>query len=566
MEKSVDVLVIGGGAAGIRAAIAAKDEGADVLLLNKGPLGRSGSSFYPLSPGWGIQAFSTEGEEGDSPDIHLADILEAAQGVCTPNLARVLVADAPDRIQDLQRWGLPFEKKADGSYVRVRGCFSSRKRAFQVSGVKAIGQALRTQVERREIPVLERNMAVKLIQEDGECLGAVAVDREGKAALFPAKATILATGGAGQLFRHNLNTPDITADGQALALEAGAEVENMEFFQIGMGLLSPLKRGLFLDRIFVFNPPLSDRAGHEFLSAEAPPDLNPADCLRIRGYHYPFTTRYVSRYVDYAIYRRLLAGEQGVFVDLQAVPREELIGTPLARIWYEWLLSAGFDPQASLLEITLCAHAFNGGLRINAEGRTTVPRLFAAGEIAAGPHGADRLGGNMHAACQVFGARAGWTAAAVAGAHPQQRTLKRNFSSLLAQTQEEVDALLKRDSGLSAEEARRRIRQVMWEKVLVARSAASLQEALEELNAVKERLGEIYLSSPGQLQMALSLQNMIAVGEIIVRAASLRKESRGSHSRTDFPFLDPAFNGKFVFRLVDGQLRSRFVDGSHPTL
>jgi succinate dehydrogenase/fumarate reductase flavoprotein subunit len=107
---------------------------------------------------------------------------------------------------------------------------------------------------------------------------------------------------------------------------------------------------------------------------------------------------------------------------------------------------------------------------------------------------------------------------------------------------------------------------VMWEKVLVARSAASLQEALEELNAVKERLGEIYLSSPGQLQMALSLQNMIAVGEIIVRAASLRKESRGSHSRTDFPFLDPAFNGKFVFRLVDGQLRSRFVDGSHPTL
>ncbi len=554
MEKPVDVLVIGGGAAGIRAAIAAKDEGANVLLLNKGPVGRSGASFYPLSPGWGIQASSPEGEEHDSPDVHLADILEAAQGVCTPHLARVLVADAPDRVKDLQRWGLPFETQADGSYVRVRGCFSSRKRAFQVSGVQAIGQALRTQVEQRAIPILEHNMAVKLIQENGECLGAVAVDREGKASLFPAQATILATGGAGQLFRYNLNTPDITADGQALALEAGAEVENMEFFQIGMGLLSPLKRGLFLDRIFVFNPPLSDRAGHEFLSAAVPPDLNPSDCLRIRGYHYPFTSRYVSRYVDYAIHRRLLAGERGVFVDLRAVPREELIGTPLARIWYDWLLSAGFDPQASLLEITLCAHAFNGGLRIDAEGRTTVPRLFAAGEIAAGPHGADRLGGNMHAACQVFGARAGWAAAAVASSQK-----KRHFSALLAQTQKEVDAVRKRDSGLSAEEARRRIQQAMWEKVLVARSETSLQEALEELSAVKERLDEIYLSSPGQLQVALSLKNMVTVGEVIVRAARLRKESRGSHSRMDFPFLDPAFNGKFVFQLVEGQPRARFV-------
>ncbi len=563
MEKTVDVLVIGGGAAGIRAAIAAKDEGANVLLLNKGLLGRSGSSFYPLSPGWGIQAFSTEEEENDSPDVHLADILEAAQGVCSPHLARVLVADAPDRVQDLQRWGLPFEKKADGSYVRIRGCFSSRKRAFQVSGVEAIGQALRAQVERRQIPILECSMAVKLIQEDGECLGAVAVDREGKASLLPAKATILATGGAGQLFRHNLNTPDITADGQALALEAGAEVENMEFFQIGMGLVSPLHRGLFLDRIFVFNPPLSDRAGQEFLSAQTPARLKPSDCLRIRGYHYPFTTRYVSRYVDYAIYQRLLAGERGVFVDLRNVPREELIGTPLARIWYEWLLSAGFDPQASLLEITLCAHAFNGGLRIDDEGRTTVPRLFAAGEIAAGPHGADRLGGNMHAACQVFGARAGRAAAAIAASHPQK---KHHFSSLLAQTQKEVEAVRKRDSGFCAEEAHRRIQQAMWEKVLVARSAASLQEALEELKAVKDRLSDIYLSSPGQLQMALSLKNMVTVGEVIVRAASLRKESRGGHSRLDFPFLDPAFNGKFVFQLIDGQLRSRFVDGPYPTL
>ncbi len=556
MERSVDVLVIGGGAAGIRAAIAAKDEGADVLLLSKGAFGQSGSSFYPLSPGWGIQAFSPDDESDDSPEVHLADIFEAAQGVCNPDLARVLVKEAPDRVRDLQRWALPFEVAEDGSYIRVRGCFSSRKRCFQVSGVKAISQALRAQLERRDIPVFDRRMAVRLLQENGECLGAVAVDGKGKAALFLASATILATGGGGQLFRYNLNTSDISGDGHALALEAGAELENMEFFQIGMGIASPLKGGLFLDRIFVFNPPLSDRTGRQFLATEVPARLDPSACLRIRGYHYPFTTRYISRYVDYAIYQKLLAAEGGVFVDLRNVPKGELTKTPLARIWYDWLLSAGFDPQASPLEFTLCAHAFNGGLRIDPDGRTAVPRLFAAGEIAAGPHGADRLGGNMHAACQVFGARAGRTAASTVTSQKRY-----NFSSLLAQTQKEVDALLKRDTGLDAGEARRRIQRLMWEKVLVARSADSLREALEGLAGLEARLDEIYLSGPGQLYMALSLRNMVTVGEVIARAASLRQESRGSHSRTDFPFLDPRFNGKFVFRLVNGELMSRFING-----
>lgn len=550
MTVQVDVLVLGAGAAGIRAAIAARDEGAQVLIVSKGAFGKSGSSFYPLSPGWGIQASAPETPE-DSPDVHLADVLEAAQGVCRPELARILTAEAPDRIRELQAWGLPFEKHEDGSYVRVRGCFSSRERCFQVSGVRAIARAFRSQLERRGVRILEHHMAVRLVlDENGECRGAIVANREGKVELFLASATVLATGGAGQLFRWNLNTQDITGDGQALALEAGAAVENMEFFQIGMGIVSPLKRGLFLDRVFIFNPPLRDHAGHEILPSEIPAPFDPADCLRIRGYHYPFTSRYISRYVDYAIYKRLLAGEKSILVDLGGVPKEELIGTPLARIWYEWLLEAGFDPQSSPLEITLCAHAFNGGLCIDEEGWTGVPRLFAAGEVAAGPHGADRPGGNMHAACQVFGARAGRAAAATPA--PQKWE---DFSRLLNQMEGEINALLRRDSGLSVEEAHRRLQRAMWENVLVARDSESLNQALEEINALRERSREFYLARPGHLYMALALRNMLTVGEIIVRAAALRRESRGSHWRVDFPFLDPRFNGRFAFRLENGELK-----------
>jgi len=538
-----NVLIIGGGAAAVRAALEASQAVDNVVLVLKGnDLGSGGSTFYPLSPGWGIQAVLELQANEDSLEKHYGDIMVAAQGMCSPTLARILVEEAPKRVLELESYGLGFDKR-DGQYVRVRGCFSTHPRCFQVSRVRKIVSTMREAVKKANIKIIPGIMVIDILTYDGECVGALGITRNAEKVLFESKSIVLATGGMGNIFKINMNTPDITADGQAMAFRAGVKLANLEFFQIGLGIVYPLKNALFLDRILRYHPPVFNTKKERYLSRYLPQEVSEVECLDSRSTHYPFTSRFVSKYFDIALFEEILASRgtenSGVYIDLAKIPDKVRSESALARIWYQWLDKLGFIPERDLMEISLFAHAFNGGVCINERAETNLPGLFAAGEIATGPHGADRLGGNMQTACQVFGARAGKFAAE----RSKKRASIRIDKSQLKNLSDKIDRLIKnKDSTATLEILINRVQALMWENVLVDRDERGLNKAIQEVQQLEKIYSDLKVNISGRLWSALAFKNMTGMASLIATTAKMRRESRGSHHRRDYPNKDDSFN------------------------
>lgn len=533
-----DVLVIGAGAAGIRAAVEARKQGVETLLVAKGILAETGSTFYPMGWGWGFQASLGIADKEDTPRDHLQDILEVGLDMCDETLAEILAREAPERIKDLMDYGLEFDKR-NGEYVQNYGCFSKRPRAFIVTGMEKIRKTFTGVVRDHNIRVVPNTMVVDLILQEDGCVGAVGVDTGGQVVTFEAKSVVMATGGGGNLFSFNVNTPDITGDGQAMAFRAGAELTNLEFFQIGFALLYPLKKILFEGMLFRYKPELHNGAQREFVKNYLPSGVDLGECFRFRATHMPFSTRDVSKYIDIASFREVLEGRAGphggILVDLTKVSSEVLRKTPLGKAWWSQIKERGFDPSRELMEVTLHAHALNGGLRINERTETTVPGLYAAGEVTAGPHGADRPGGNMMPATQVFGARAGRFAANRAKSMGNPSVNK----TVAEELQAHIRSLMRRGSGLLVKDVKNNIQKVMWENVLVSRREKNLTDCLSVLSKIeKEELPELKIFNMDELFDALALSNMVQLGRMMATAARARKESRGSHHRDDCPKMD----------------------------
>lgn len=543
-----DVLVIGAGAAGIRAAIEAKKQGVETLLVVKGGLGESGSTFYPKGWGWGFQASLGIADKKDTPGEHLQDILEASLDMCDESLAEILAREAPERIKDLIDYGLEFDKR-NGEYVQNYGCFNKRPRAFIVTGMDKIRRFFTGAVRNHSIRVMQDTMVVDLILQEDTCVGAVGVDARGQVVVFEAKSVVMATGGGGNLFLFNLNTPDITGDGQAIAFRAGAELANLEFFQIGFGVLYPVEKTLFEGLLFRHKPRLYNGVQREFIKDYLPSGVDMEECFRFRAAHMPFSTRDVSKYIDIASFREVIEGRSGphggILIDLTNVSRGALRANPSEEAWWSQVKARGFDPTKELMEVTLHVHALNGGLRINERTETNVPGLYAAGEVAAGPHGADRPGGNMMPATQVFGARAGEFAAKRAKSMKRYCAKKRIAEELEASIQQ----MMRRKGGVLVKDAKDRIQKIMWENVLVGRREENLAHCLSTLSRIEQReLPELAISNMDELFDALALPNMVQLGKMMVTAARARRESRGSHHRDDYPKMDKNAGRSVVFR------------------
>jgi len=380
-------------------------------------------------------------------------------------------------------------------------------------------------------------MLTDVLLREGECVGALGINSRGERILFESKSVILATGGMGNIFKMNMNTRDITGDGQAAALRAGAKLVNTEFFQIGLGIVSPVKRGLFLDRILGCHPSVFNNRKEAYLSRYLPTGVSEDQCLNSRSTHYPFTSRSVSKYFDIALFREVLerrgTKNHGVYMDLAKIPGKVWSELPLARIWYQWLKEVGFVVERQLMEIGLFAHAFNGGVWIDQRAETSIPGLFAAGEIAAGPHGADRLGGNMQTSCQVFGARAGIFAARRSKKRVRVKVDKAQLKAVCNQ-----DDAIARASGELVKIVRSRMQAQMWKNVLVERSSSGLSEVLKELEDSQGGWLDSPNGVPGPPWSALECRNMLEMATVIARAAETRRESRGSHYRRDYPEKD----------------------------
>ena len=528
-----DVLIVGGGGGGMRAAIAAHDAGARVLVLSKGIVGKSGLTQTAVT---GFQAAFGYADPRDNPDVHFHDSMRGGYGLADPALVRTYTGEATEAVEDMESFGVRFDRDERGLLVQ-RKLDSSQTYPRSIKAGDSLGtpimQALRRQVKKRGIEQKQEMYVTRLMTDAGRVTAAVALDfRTGEMVAIRAGAVVLATGGAGELFPVNSNTPDSTGDGLMLALNAGAELVDLEFIlMLGHAMLHPeAVRGM----LFTFQYLLPKGARTPFNSEDEPflhrydPEGsdNPARHIYARG-----------------IFGEVRAGRGtphgGVWFDPGSVSMEVLKDTLPSQTKY--LESFGVDVSKPV-EVGVAAHYMCGGIRIDTRAESTLRGLFAVGECSGGPHGAARVGGNSLTEILVFGKRAGCFAAAAAEAG------REDFDGDEAEAEaRRVLSILSRDpSGPRPVAIKGELQRTMNDFVGVVRNDEGLGTAVATFEGTMENeLPSMAPASDGRVANydwieALEVEAMAPLARLIASAARLRTESRGAHYREDFPDPDDA--------------------------
>lgn len=530
MIIKTDVVVVGSGGAGMRAAIAAADCGVDVILLSQKKIDKSGATSYPVAEMAGYNA----GDVRIEKDVqrHYEDIINAGQGMAIPELASILATKAPSTIKELENWGVEFEKK-DGDYYIFKSCFASKPRTHVIRGhgsqiIKAMYDKI---IKTDNIRCIEGFKAVDLIINDGECCGVYGVHSDEKI-IINAKSVILATGGCGQIFENNMNPNDVIGSGYSMAFNAGAKLINMEFMQIGIGFSKPITN-IFNSYIWEGMPVLSDKNGDDIFEGLLPKGLSKEDVLHEHRKHFPFSTSDNSYYLEFAIQKAIRENRgtknNGININLSNMTEEYVKNLKddcgIHHMWpiaYEYMKSKGVDLLNDKIEVSCFAHAINGGISIDESAQSTIPGLFAAGECAGGPHGADRLGGNMMVTCQVFGKIAGESAAA--RAISKHQTNLNNSSVNYNILHKKIDCI-----KIISE-----LKKLSQKNLLVGRTERGLSEICEFIKSCyndAESAEETAVSN----SQNIDVYHMLNSAYLIARSAINRKETRGSHHRLDFP-------------------------------
>jgi L-aspartate oxidase len=500
---SWDALVVGSGIAGLRAAIAIASAGRRVAILTKdGPTDSSSDKAQG-----GLAAVLSDDDE---VALHYEDTLTAGDGLCAEGAVRVLVEEGPARALELIEWGARFDREG-ARLALTREAAHSKKRILHAQGDSTGREIVRALVEKARatpgIALLPRTFSIDLVMRGGVASGLLVLDEEsGETGVLSASAIVLATGGAGQIYLETTNPPQATGDGAAMAYRAGAEMMDLEFVQFHpTALLLPgAPRFLLSEAMRGEGGRLVDARGRPFM-AEVDPrgDLAPRDI--------------VARAI-FDVIRRTGAG---VFLDMTALPADRvrrrfpMIAATCAR--------HGLDIGRDRLPVAPCAHFMMGGVKTDLMARTSIPRLYAAGEVACtGVHGANRLASNSLLEGLVFGARAGAAVVTDEEAAPPPEGEPEVRRQVRAIAPEAVAAVADR------------LRRVMWERVGLLRDAAGLGEAIAEILRLESGLAPREPRRPG-----LEARNMLFVGRLVTECALLRRESRGSHFRTDFPSREP---------------------------
>ncbi len=535
-ELSCDLLVIGGGAAGSRAAYEAKRArpGLDVLLAVAGGFGSSGSTNLIASESLGISAPFNFAADGDNPDIFYNDIMRTGGGLSDPTLARIIADEACDRVSELIEMGVTFDAEGSRTVQRkLSGCTKARSLTCGGSTGREIVRVLKSRIEALGVQVREGVRVVDLILDDsGRVCGALAI--QGREAVFiKCRAVVLANGGAGRAFRHNVNPPTLEGDGWSMAYRAGARLVNLEFFQVGPAVFNAPLMFIIHSHMWGLRPRLTNMKGEEFLPRYCPAGVSPDEVLDLKAMSYPFSVRTDAKYLDIAIFREVMEGRGtpagAVYFDVTHIDRETLAAK--APVTYKTLLAAGIDLARQRVEVGLVVQNFNGGVLIDANGSTGVEGLYAAGEASGGVHGSDRPGGNNLADTQVFGYRAGRAAAGCAaeGSGKTGRSAASDVPGLQPASEEEKKLM-------------ERMADLFYANLTIIRSAKGLKGVLDATAGVKGG--------------SLVLQNRLTLGALLATAALTREESRGTHYREDFPSPDPRWEKRIVLsRLPDGAPR-----------
>jgi L-aspartate oxidase len=508
-----DVLILGGGLAGLRAALAV-DRRLAVTVVTKDDLQSSSSQ-------WAQGGIAGVVDPEDRFDNHVADTLTAGCGLCHDDVVDAVIREAPGRIAELIAWGTRFDER-DGSLALGREGGHSHHRIVHALGDATGREVMRAVIEQTRkldnLAVWPETFTIDLVTHEGACRGALVWNpRHGKTLVW-ARRTILATGGAGQLYRESTNPPGASGDGMALAWRAGAELRDMEFMQFHPTVLyiAGGSRSLITEAVRGAGAHLVDKDGRRFM-----PEFDPRAELAPRDV--------VSRAITVVMHRTHHAN---VYLDLSHLDPTMVIERfpGMAAICGQF----GLDLARDRIPVRPGAHYMIGGVKVDDSGRTDIPGLFAAGEVtSSGLHGANRLASNSLLEGLVYGARAGETAAAEVLAEAARGGDEFRVPSI-AQPKASADG---GDAGLDLADIRNSLRSLMWRHVGVERSGDSLAEALATVEGWCRYVLPQQFADPQGWQ----LQNMLEVARLMIRGAIRREETRGVHFRGDHPDTSAAW-------------------------
>ena len=561
-----DVLVIGAGGAGLRAAIESAHGGASVGLICKSLLGKA----HTVMAEGGVAAALANVDDRDNWRVHFADTMRGGQYLNNWRMAELHAKEAPDRVRELEAWGTVFDRTPDGRILQRNFGGHKYPRLAHVgdrTGLEMI-RTLQDYAVYQPIDVHMECTIVSLLKDGNRIAGALGYDRErGRFKLFQAKAVVLATGGIGRAYSVTSNSWEYTGDGHALAYNAGATLQDMEFVQFhptGM-VWPPSVRGILVtEGVRGEGGILVNKEGRRFMFDEIPENYrNQTADNEEEGWRYTQGDKNARRppelltrdHVSRAIMREVREGRGsphgGVYLDISWIRTklsnaEEHIKKKLPSMYHQFKQLADIDITKEPMEVGPTTHYVMGGVRVDGDTQmSSVPGLFAAGEVGAGLHGANRLGGNSLSDLLVFGQRAGKYAAEFAA---RQSSPKIDTQQADAIVRAALDPFNRGTGGEGPFQVEHDLQIMMQELVGIVRREDEIRRALDALKTLRERARKV--SVPGNREYnpgwhtALDLQNLITVSEIVASAALERKESRGGHFRDDFPDKNPSF-GKF---------------------
>jgi succinate dehydrogenase / fumarate reductase flavoprotein subunit len=529
-----DVLIIGAGGAGLRASLEALAQGASVGVVCKSLLGKA----HTVMAEGGIAAAMANVDTADDWKTHFRDTMRGGKFLNNWRMAQLHALESPDRVRELEQWGALFDRTEKGDILQRAFGGHTFKRLCHVgdrTGLEMI-RTLQDRGVQQGIDVYMECTVTRLLTDSGRIAGAFAYWREtGRLIVFKAKSIVIATGGIGKAWRVTSNSWEYTGDGMALAYEAGAELMDMEFVQFhptGMVWPPGVQGILVTEAVRGEGGILRNKLGERFMEKYDPKRME-------------LSTRDV---VARSIYTEVKEGRGtehgGAYLDISQKPAE-YVKKKLPSMYHQFKELADVDITKGPMEVGPTCHYVMGGIHVDAEtAESTVPGLFAAGEAAAGLHGANRLGGNSLSDLLVFGRRAGLAAAQ----HAKRVSAPSMDNSQIESAEKELLAPFSNSGTESPYAVHRDLQELMQNLVGIFRTEADLGKALVELEKLRARAAKAgvegsRLFNPGW-HLSYDLKSMLTVSEAVAQSALARTESRGAHSRIDFPKLDPLWEKK----------------------